>query len=75
MPSRPGLSRRSRRRRSDSKLATEGKQDFRPVEPHRHMDRHKRGEQGECEEERGSQVNHSLIPLLIHSRPTLGMEL
>lgn len=39
------------------------------MEPHRHVDRHQSGKQGEGEEERGSQVNHSLIPLLIHSRP------
>jgi hypothetical protein len=47
-----------------------GEQDFAPVQPHRHVDRHQRGEQGEGEEERGSQVSHSLIPLLIHSRRT-----
>jgi hypothetical protein len=45
------------------------------VEPHRHVDRHQGGEQGKDEEERGSQVNHSLIPLLIHSRSTHAMEL
>jgi hypothetical protein len=39
------------------------------------MDRHQSGKQGESEKERGSQVNHSLIPLLIHNRPTRGMEL
>jgi len=44
------------------------------MEPHRHVDRHQGGKQGEGEEERGSQINHSLIPLLIHSRLTRGME-
>jgi hypothetical protein len=65
----PSRSGRSRRRRS-AKLAAQGEQDFGPVMPHRHMDRHQSGKQGEGEEERGSQVNHSLIPLLIHNRPT-----
>ena len=45
------------------------------MEPHRHVDRHQSGKQGEGEEERGSQVNHSLIPLLIHNRPTRDAEL
>jgi hypothetical protein len=45
------------------------------MEPNRHVDRHQGGEQREGEEEPGSQVNHSLIPLLIHNRPTRGMEL
>lgn len=34
------------------------------MQPHRHVDRHQSGKQGEGEEERGSQVNHSLIPYL-----------
>jgi hypothetical protein len=39
------------------------------------MDRHQGGKQGEGEKERGSQVNHSLIPLLIHNRPTRLVEI
>jgi len=34
------------------------------MEPHRDVDRHQRGEQGEGEEERGSQISHSLSPYL-----------
>jgi hypothetical protein len=45
------------------------------MQPHRHVDRHQSGEQSEGEEERRSQVNHSLIPLLIHNRSTRDMEL
>ena len=40
------------------------------MEPHNHVESHQGGEQGESEEERGSQVSHSLIPLLIHNGAT-----
>ena len=37
-----------------------------------HVDRHRGRKEGNGEEERGSQMSHNFIPLLIHNRRNAG---
>ena len=59
--------RRGARRSDEAELAAKGEQDVPPVEPDRQVKRHRGGDEGEREEERGCQVCHSFIPFFIHS--------
>ena len=72
----PGsVSRRRPRRTPDvaSKLAAQRSKNLRPMRADRHVDRHRGRKEGNGEEECGSQMSHSFIPLLIHNRSNAGL--
>ena len=67
----PGRVSRSRPRRTPdipAEFAAEGSKDLRPMRADGHVNRHRRRKQSNGEEECGSQMSHSFIPLLIHNR-------
>ena len=71
-PGRVSLRRPRRTPDLAAELAAQRSEDLWPISTGSHVDRHRGAQQGHGEEECGSQMNHSFIPLLIHNGSNAG---